>query len=199
MYVFGELLALALGYFVRDWHTINRCVGVYSIGIVILINFFLPESPRLILKKKNFKIYKLRNYYYFFKLIYLKKQKKRVLVANKKYTEAYEVLVKIASINGKQEALMPEQSFIDYLSLNEKIGPKEEEEDEEKEGDVEKIRIEKNKEEKTQTVWEYLMNPIYNLIKTLLLMYIWIALAMIYYGESLGDFLSNFIYFNYYF
>ncbi len=147
MYIFGELIALALGYFARDWHTINRCVGIYSIGIVFLIVFFLPESPR-------------------------------ILVANKQYTEAYKVLENIARMNGKQDALMNEQSFIEHLELNEK---KKEQDEEETKIQIEKIQ------EKTQTVWQYLINPIYNLIKTFLLIYIWISLAINYYGQSLGN------------
>ncbi len=149
MYVFGELLVLMLGYFVRDWHEINWCVGSYSIGIIVLIALFLPESPR-------------------------------VLVANKKYTEAYKVLEKIALINGKQEALMNEKSFVDYFTLNEKN----------KEQSEENLTNEGKTQEIHETVWQYLMNPIYNLIKTLLLMYVWISLAANYYAQSLGSILT---------
>lgn len=153
MYVVGELMALGLGYFVRDWRQMNWCVGFYSIGIICMI-FFLPESPRM-------------------------------LVANKKYSQAYKVLQKIAKVNGKQQELMNEQSFIEHIQLNEK-----EKEQETKDGAL-------SLEEKAaaqQTVWQYLTNPIYNLIKTLLLIYIWIALALNYYGQSLGFQIQRFIF-----
>jgi hypothetical protein len=87
-------------------------------------------------------------------------------------------LENIARMNGKQDALMNEQSFIEHLELNEK---KKEQDEEETKIQIEKIQ------EKTQTVWQYLINPIYNLIKTFLLIYIWISLAINYYGQSLGN------------
>ena len=102
----------------------------------------------------------------------------RQLVANKKYTEAYKVLEKIARINGKQDNLMNEKSFVEHFTLNENN----KEQNKQHQNDKQQIK------EKTRTVWQYLTNPIYNLIKTLLLMYVWISLAANYYGQSLGSF-----------
>jgi len=54
-YILGEMIALLLGYFARDWHIIIWCVGAYSIIIVLIICFYLQESPRYLIARKMYK------------------------------------------------------------------------------------------------------------------------------------------------
>lgn len=150
MYVVGELMALMLGYFVKNWHVINWLLAAYSIIIILIIKFFLPESPRF-------------------------------LLANQKYEEAFVILKQIARLNGKSDSLISEIELRDDTQSSDLL---------EKEKTESSTQIEKNVNK--QTVIEYLRNPIFNLIKTLLLIYIWISLSMIYYGEGLGNLSRNF-------
>ncbi len=131
-YILGEMIALLLGYFARDWHIIIWCVGAYSIIIVLIICFYLQESPRY-------------------------------LIARKMYKEALLVLNKIALTNGK-EFLIEE---FELSNLNDTTNDNE-----------------SSSNNNNESVLDYLKNPIFNLIKTLLLIYIWISLSMIYYGEG---------------
>lgn len=46
IYVVGELILLIASYLLRNWHHQNIFLSIYSLVIVCLIFFFLPESPK---------------------------------------------------------------------------------------------------------------------------------------------------------
>lgn len=55
LYISGEILVLGIAYFTRDWHIMNWFITLYALFIVILLYFFLPESPRFLVQKKRLK------------------------------------------------------------------------------------------------------------------------------------------------
>ena len=152
MYVVGEFIALLVGYFARDWHVINIFLAGYSVFVVMMVAFILPESPRY-------------------------------LIAQKKYKKAYDVLRAIAKSNQKKEFILKESELSLLYETNQESGdsfPNETDNNV-----LENIEI-NVKVKESQSMLEYLVNPIFNLVKTFLLTYIWIALSMIYYGVGLG-------------
>lgn len=53
-YVVGELCVLAAGYFLRNWHFMNYFLTGYSIVVLALILFILPESPKFLIANKRY-------------------------------------------------------------------------------------------------------------------------------------------------
>jgi MFS family permease len=160
LFVVGELLALLIGYVLRNWHWINYFLTFYSILIVLMVALVLPESPRY-------------------------------LVTLKKYRKAYKILKRIAKVNGTSQKLLNENEMIrifkSSVSSNNNIEQEENNPLNEQFNDIEK--------EKDSTLIDYLTNPLFNLMKTFILTYCWIALSMIYYGVSLGIKKINFLFF----
>ncbi len=147
LYVFGELIALAVAYLFKDWHLIDWFLVAYSFLIVILVFFVLPESPRY-------------------------------LIAVNKHKEAYAILTKIARINRTLDKLKNENDFI--LDLNADVKNKSDDSDE----NLLKNSIQKSI--KTNSPLQFLINPKFNLVITIIMAYVWIALSLVYYGVSLG-------------
>ncbi len=170
IYVVGELVLPLIYYVTYDWHSINISVGISSTIITVFILTTLPESPRF-------------------------------LIANKRYDECYDLLTKIARMNTRTDKLFTRDQFFKQIESNEngtigiegshinfqeiqsllsiRVKPKHNhEENNETEIDI----IEKH----TGSVLFFLFNPIKNLITTVLMSLIWISLAMVYYGISLG-------------
>ena len=123
-----------------------------------MVAFILPESPRYLIGRKNF-------------------------------TKAYQILKRIAKTNGRLESMLSEHELKLLFQPNDKMS----------EASVEKNKLQDKEEDnnllatdslqsntESQSLYSYLVNPVFNLIKTLLLTYIWVALSMIYYGVSLG-------------
>ena len=48
MYVLGEIFALIIAFFGRDWHITNWTLVIYSAVTLAVIGFFIPESPRFL-------------------------------------------------------------------------------------------------------------------------------------------------------
>ena len=55
LFVVGELLALLIGYVLRNWHWINYFLTFYSILIVLMVALVLPESPRYLVTLKKYR------------------------------------------------------------------------------------------------------------------------------------------------
>jgi MFS family permease len=163
LYVFGELLALIVAYLVQNWHTINYFLILYSIIIVLMAAFILPESPRY-------------------------------LIALKKYKNAFKVLKKIAKVNGTASKMLNENEMIALFQSDRSSSDSTRVENNRLDinEDNNLLAGEINNTEKELTLFGYLTNPVFNLIKTFLLTYLWIALSMIYYGVSLGIFINLF-------
>jgi len=153
LYVFGELIALAVAYLFKDWHLIDWFLVAYSFAIVLLIFFVLPESPRY-------------------------------LLALNKHKEAYAILTKIAKINGTLDKLKNETDFITDL----KAGLTNKSDDNEK-----LLKNSNQKLIKSNSPLHFLMNPKFNLIISIIMAYVWIALSLVYFGVSLGKISKKFM------
>ena len=101
------------------------------------------------------------------------------MVANKRYNEAAELLSKISKFNGN-ELTFTEKDVI--TSINSNVDPEKMDMFTENKIKEESLKDIKNK----NSVFNYLTNPISNLVKTCILGYLFIALSMIYFGVSLG-------------
>jgi len=113
----------------------------------------------------------------------------RYLVTLKKYRKAYKILKRIAKVNGTSQKLLNENEMIRLFKSSVSNKNKEQEENNPLNEQFNNKYIEK---EKDTTLIDYLTNPLFNLIKTFILTYCWIALSMIYYGVSLGIKKTNF-------
>ena len=143
-YVFGELLLLTLAYFLRNWHTLNAIMAAYSFGVVCILAFILPESPRFLLNKK-------RN------------------------SEAAKVLASIAKINGKESELTRAEFFETKLvEIDAESAAKPGSEDNETE------------KQSAKFILSQIVTPLATLAKTLMFIYIWTSLNLVYFGMSLG-------------
>lgn len=132
-YVFGELVVLGLGYFIKEWLIINYIVTGTAIFLSILCTFFLVESPLW-------------------------------LIENKPDKSSEDLFKSIARLNGK--------TYEYSLIINENDSDHDE------------------KEETSQITVRYLLDqfvfPWKNLLRTLCLSYIWVAVNVLYFGVSLG-------------
>ena len=96
----------------------------------------------------------------------------RFLVANHKYKEAYNVLSKIAKLNGTSSKLISEKDFVAEMTTNnEKI-------------EENSLNIEEKKG--SNELFQFLLNPKLNLVITIILSYVWISVSLTFYGVSLG-------------
>lgn len=55
IYVLGEFVLLLVSYYLRNWHHQNWFIAAYSVTILILVLFILPESPRFLVANKRYK------------------------------------------------------------------------------------------------------------------------------------------------
>lgn len=99
------------------------------------------------------------------------------LIVNGKYDEAFKILNDIAKFNGKK---------FDKLNIEELKAVLNEQ----------RISTDNSNDKNytgNESAWYYLTHPVKNLVKLALVGYIWIAISMVYFGVSLGNFLSLFL------
>ena len=122
------------------------------------------------------------------------------LVANKKYEECYNVLKKIARVNGTTDHLFSKEKFLKQVeSNNNNTIDKHFDQLEEitnfheiqsllniKKKIVDERESDEQEAKNNASIIYFLLNPIKNLWKTMLMCYVWISLTMIYFGVSLG-------------
>jgi OCT family organic cation transporter-like MFS transporter 4/5 len=165
MYVFGEVIVLIIAYFLRNWHLINTVNAIFSFIVTLLIYFFLEESPR-----------------------YLEQQKM--------YHEAYIILKNIAKINKKEEKLKNENEIIQDLmkSSSEDIDFDIKNNDsclnnDDNNNEVRLDLLNNKKKFKpfNNSVFSFVFSTNKDLIQICLLVYIWFAIQLIYFGISLGN------------
>jgi len=173
--VIGELVLPLIYYITYDWHGVNTAIGIFSTIITVLILTLLPESPRF-------------------------------LIANKRYDECFELLNKIAKINKRSDKMFTRDQFFKQIESNENgtVGVDgshinfheiqsllsirvKSKNILQQNNDIEAEIIEKN----TGSVFFFLINPIKNFFTTLMMSLIWISIALVYYGISLGKFNNN--------
>jgi hypothetical protein len=167
MFVFGEIAVLIVAFGSKNWHTLNWVLASFSIIVSFLIALVLPESPR-----------------YF--------------IARKKFKDAYLVLHKIAKYNGTLDKLIsekdliakfsceqdnisensvkPDPSNLDSISSDNSISNK----------SLNNIGSE-NKNSKKNPIIAYFSKSKKNIIQTVFLAYVWVALQLIYYGIGFGN------------
>lgn len=173
IYVVGELIVFLIYYVSRNWHVLNWFIGLYSLVILILTYYFLPESPAW-------------------------------LIAMSHHNKAIKTLKKIAKTNGIKNYILP-NSLIAEVKEQENLlllnGTKTFDSDShstdnnnKKNIDINDNQINDNDEEYIDDknclldifMLKYLFFPLSNLIKTLVLYYIWSSMILLYYGVSLG-------------
>ena len=54
IYVLGEFVVLIIAYFSRDWQILMAVNAAYSVMILCVIIFLLPESPRYLVEKRRY-------------------------------------------------------------------------------------------------------------------------------------------------
>ena len=156
MYVVGEILVLVFAYFFRNWHILSWAISGYSIIMIFIIVFLVPESPRYLATKNRIE-------------------------------ECKAVLKSIAEKN--QKTLTNEENLFIKNTIESCSDIK-----------LDKIDTESQKEEtkKKKSNLSHLWRPRKNLFQTLMFVFLWFALSLIYYGVSLGKvilFYLNFILF----
>jgi MFS family permease len=161
MYVLGEIIVLIIAFFLRNWHLINTVNAIFSFIVTILIYFFLNESPR-----------------------YLEQQKK--------YHEAYIVLRKIAKINNREENLKEENELVQDLIKKNSSDDFNCHNDACLNSENDNVRMDllNNKlkfKPFNNSVFLFVFSTKKNLIQICLLVYIWFAIQLIYFGMSLGN------------
>lgn len=98
----------------------------------------------------------------------------RILVVNKKYAEAAKVLNKMNKYNGNQGEIT-EETLLTELGINKK--------------EMECLKENHHTEVTVKTgnsAWYFLSHPYRNLVKFLLMAYVWVAVSLVYFGVSLG-------------
>ena len=186
MYIVGMILLMALAYFSRDWHLINSYLAIYAVFIILLIFLVLPESPRFLLSKK-------------------------------KYEQCYAILKRLAQVNKRSDQLFGKEEFLKPAHIKNNPGNHENDKLEEqiyfheiqsllslkisnkarKKSFNSSTVIDAKSEEATKEAQSeaepnvslsfFLMNPVKNLIYSLLIMFVWAVLAMTYFTISLGN------------
>ena len=54
LYVLGEIAVAALSFMFRSWHVINWFMAAFSLLVLVLTAYFLPESPRFLIVHKRY-------------------------------------------------------------------------------------------------------------------------------------------------
>ena len=177
-YVLGELVILIVSYLARDYHLINCFMIFFSLFIVFLLVFFVPESPRYLVTKKKYK-----EAYIILKHIALSNGREKNMMEEREFINTF----CNEKIRKRKQSQKTNSTCETRDLINEKISFSEE-----IEFTLDKIE----QSQKSDSVYFYLFKSSKNFLKTLLLAYIWIAISMIYYGVSLGIFINLFYLFN---
>jgi OCT family organic cation transporter-like MFS transporter 4/5 len=155
-WVFGELVVLFVYYITRNWYSLYWFIAIYSVVIVCLTIFILPESPIW-------------------------------LLVQKRDDEAKRVLKQIARVNGKK--------LIDanFIALTKRIN------DDDKSMRSSSSSSNTNSEAKLSavTIFKHIFCKRESIKKIYLLIYIWVAISLLYFGVSLGitslDFINPYL------
>lgn len=189
MYVGGLLVLLAVAYWSRDWHIINAFLALFTLLVVLLIFLILPESPRFLLSKKKYKeCYAVL---------------KRLAQVNNRRDELFSEQEFLQQASLKND---PDKRATDMVQFKEQVYFHEMQSllslkivkdakasslidskgNEVKGNEAKGGKQHQVEKEKSASVSSYLVNPVNNLIRSLLIMYVWSVLAMTYFAISLG-------------
>ena len=156
IYVLGELIVAVVYYFSRDWNILCWFICVYSLALLILSYYFLPESPAWLLESKHHKKA--------FKVL------KKIAETNgkKSFLDEFnqEKLDMLKNSNNTHlDSLIETETDSSLSSRNQEVD---------------------SGFKASWLLFKEIFVPRKNLIKTSLLFYVWIALMLLYYGISLG-------------
>ena len=163
-YVLGEVVVVGIAYFVNNWRIFNWILVIYNFFLTIVAALFLVESPSW-------------------------------LIESKQYDRAIKSLNKIALINGRKDVFNVDrkinnaEEFYQYLVEKGTIDERDSNSGiEYKEGKQILINDDTDSVEKNNS--KSMLKSIFigkdNIIKTVLLSYIWIAVSLLYFGVSFG-------------
>lgn len=190
MYVAGLLILMAVAYWSRDWHIVNSFLAIFSFLVLLLIYLILPESPRYLLSRKNYKeCYAVL---------------KRLAQVNGTSGELFsedEFLKQADLKNNPDKSTADMVQFQDQVYFHEmqsllslkvmsKISKVKISNSSDLIDAVQSSQVKETQEqvenEKNVSVSAFLMNPVKNLVCSLLVMYVWAVLSMTYFAISLG-------------
>lgn len=175
MYVVGELIILLVAYLTRSWHLINWIMAGFSVILVFLVLFTLPESPRFLLARKQ--------YTKAFLVL------KRIALLNGKVgTLCSENDFKSLIINEEAQAQSSSSSSSSTSSSGSATKASKNVDDDDKQI-LSSSNDTDSKASSTESSLRQVLNYLKlksNTIKTIFLAYMWISLSLIYYGVSLG-------------
>jgi len=160
IYVLGELFVLIGYYYSRDWHVLSWITVLVAFVSFILAWIFMPESPQW-------------------------------LISTERYEEAYKVLLEMATVNKRKQIFTAEYAYngSNESSVFSSLISKNESESEMLVNSPKTIEtksfVEKTSPKKSDTL-RSIFYPRKTLKKTMLLVYIWNSLMLLYYGTSLG-------------
>lgn len=204
IYVMGELIVLVVYYVSRNWHILNWFIGIYSLLLLTLIYFFLPESPPwLISTDKLHEAMRImrriarqngnKDFHISLDLIKSIKLSERLLSDQLSDDEVVDFISVKATVNPhhhKKESL-DDKNLLDYhKSINGNSSV-----DEEKLLQIQRQQrqeAENGASDSSSTNVSFfsllleILYPSKTLIKTSLLFYVWTSLLLLYYGISLG-------------
>ena len=175
---FGTYVIYVVGFVLVIELTSSKKANFVSIYILQLFVFgqLLIMTASYFLRNWHYQNYFVTGYSItiFFLIVFVLPESPKLLVTKKRYSEAHAIVSKIAKFNGKTFTMTVDE-MIKEISDESKLLP------------TTKIDNDTQESETKQSVMSYLFNYKENLIKTILLAYVWIALSMVYYGIGLGN------------
>ena len=156
IYVIGELNVM-IGYYVsKNWHYLNYFIIFFSLSTLVLAYLFMPESPQW-------------------------------LIDLGRHREAYNILYKIAKINKRKKKFIKEYNddLTKFYLISNNLD-KETESDKSSEDNIVRGKNVDSKRMDTRNTFYKIFYPRKVFIKTSILIYVWFALNLLYYGISLG-------------
>lgn len=189
MYVAGLLILMAVAYWSRDWHIINSFLAIFSFLVLLLISLILPESPRYLLSKKKYK-----ECYAVLKRLAQVNNRSDELFSEDEFLKQADLKNRPDKNTGDMVQFQDQVYFHEMQSLlslkimskisKVKISNSSDLIDMVKSGQVNETQQVEN--EKNVSVSAFLVNPVKNLVYSLLIMFVWAVLAMTYFAISLG-------------
>lgn len=163
IYVLGEFVVLIIAYFSRDWQVLMAVNASYSVMILCVIIFLLPESPRFLVEKRRY----AEARQIFFKMAKVNDRPLELL------TPGFEAMELLFQSENSSSSSKPDKFNSSKICLEE----------------VAEMKISSSQLKKQQqgpSVLSYIFESKVNVIKTSALVFVWFSLSLIYYGVGLG-------------
>lgn len=156
IFAVGELVILAVSYYLRNWHFQNLFIASYTFIITIMIWLILPESPRFLISNRRYK------------------EGARVLNRigrfNGLITEANLINEQVI----RNELKIGSENKLNSIMVNKR-----------QENEATNTQ-KKKEEKSDSPILYYLTHPCKNLTNTFMLACVWLVASMCYYGMTFG-------------